>query len=58
MADEKHAVMTTAEVAAEFGVDVRTVARWARSGKLQCIRLPSGHRRYRREDINKLLESK
>jgi excisionase family DNA binding protein len=58
MADEKHPVMTTAEVAVAFGVDVRTVARWARSGKLRCILLPSGHRRYRREDIEQMLEGK
>jgi excisionase family DNA binding protein len=58
MADEKHPVMTTAEVAVALGVDVRTVARWARSGKLQCIQLPSGHRRYRREDIEQMLEGK
>jgi excisionase family DNA binding protein len=59
MADEKpHELMTAAEVAKALRIDARTIARWARSGQLRCVRLPSGHRRYRREDIEKLLEGR
>jgi len=39
-------LLTPAEVAAMLRVDPRTVTRWARAGKLSCIRTPGGHRRY------------
>jgi excisionase family DNA binding protein len=39
-------LLTPAEVAALFRVDPKTVTRWARSGKLACIRTLGGHRRY------------
>jgi len=48
-------LMSPAEVAAAFGVDPKTVTRWAKAGKLPCIRTPGGHRRYRREDVEALL---
>src|ERR1700712_5083980 len=43
--------MTPAEVAAMLFVDPKTVTRWARAGKLDAIRTPGGHRRYRRSDV-------
>lgn len=33
-------------VARAFGVDVKTLGRWANDGKIEYTRLPSGHRRY------------
>jgi excisionase family DNA binding protein len=47
--------MTPAEVAKVFSVDAKTVSRWARSGKVPCIRTLGGHRRYDREMIEGLL---
>lgn len=44
-------LLTPAEVAALLHVDVRTVTRWARTGKLRSIRTPGGHRRYSRAEI-------
>lgn len=35
-------LMTPAEVAAFFGVDPRTVTRWAKSGKLSAVRTLGG----------------
>lgn len=32
-------------------VDPKTVTRWARAGKLDAIRTPGGHRRYRTSDV-------
>ena len=32
-------------------VDPKTVTRWARAGKLDAIRTPGGHRRYRKVDV-------
>ncbi len=46
---------TPAEVAAMFRVDPKTVARWAKAGKLPSVRTIGGHRRYRARDIEALL---
>lgn len=37
------------------GVSDETVNRWARQGKLSCITLPSGARRFRRETVDAIL---
>lgn len=39
-------LLTPGEVAALLRVDPKTVTRWARSGILDSIRTPGGHRRY------------
>lgn len=38
-----------------FRVDPKTVARWARAGKIHSIRTPGGHRRYRESEIREFL---
>lgn len=43
------------EVAEMLKVDPKTVTRWANSGTLKCIRLPSGQRRYFKADVMALL---
>ena len=48
-------LMSPADVAAVFGVDPKTVTRWAKAGKLACIRTPGGHRRFKRADVEALL---
>jgi excisionase family DNA binding protein len=47
-------LMTPAEVAAFFGVDPKTVTRWAKSGKLSAVRTLGGHRRYMEREVRKL----
>lgn len=47
--------MTPAEVASAFHVDSRTVARWAKAGKLPSVLTPGGHRRYPAAQVWKLL---
>lgn len=49
------ALLTPREVAELFGVRTTTIARWARAGKLTPLRTPGGHRRYSRQDIQRLL---
>lgn len=44
-------LLTPAEVAAIFRVGVRTVASWARDGRLASVETPGGHRRFRSEDV-------
>lgn len=48
-------LLTTAQVAALCNVTKATVNRWATDGRIPVITLPSGMRRFRREDVNKLL---
>lgn len=49
-------LLTPGEVADMFGVDPRTVTRWANSGKLHPLRTPGGHRRYRASEVYDLIE--
>jgi excisionase family DNA binding protein len=49
-------LMTPAEVAAAFGVDPKSVTRWAKAGKLNAIRTLGNHRRYRAVEVRALLE--
>lgn len=48
-------LMTPAEVARLFRVDPATVARWATSGQLRCVRTVGGHRRFFRSEIERVL---
>jgi excisionase family DNA binding protein len=43
---QREPLLTPAEVAALFRVDPKTVTRWAKAGRLACIRTLGGHRRY------------
>ncbi|MBX6385915.1 MAG: helix-turn-helix domain-containing protein [Microbispora sp.] len=48
-------LLTSGEVAAIFRVDPKTVARWAKAGRIGSIRTAGGHRRYRKAEIDALL---
>lgn len=50
------ALLTPAEVASRFRVDPKTVTRWAKAGKLSSVRTPGGHRRYRKAEVDALLQ--
>jgi excisionase family DNA binding protein len=49
--------MRLAEVAEVFRVHIRTIIRWADTGKLSCFRTAGGHRRFRTADVRALLTS-
>src|SRR5690606_27046915 len=49
-------LLTPGEVAARFRVDPKTVTRWANAGKLTAVRTLGGHRRYRRSEVEELLQ--
>lgn len=53
--EEKEKLLNSAEVAAMFRVDPKTVGRWAKAGKLQSLRTAGGHRRYREQDVRAIL---
>jgi excisionase family DNA binding protein len=48
-------MLSPAQVAALFGVDPRTVTRWAHQGRLTAIRTPGGHHRFPTSEIRRLL---
>ncbi|MFD0883725.1 BldC family transcriptional regulator [Streptosporangium algeriense] len=48
-------LLTPGEVARIFGVDPKTVNRWALTGKVPSVRTPSGQRRYLESTIRALL---
>jgi excisionase family DNA binding protein len=50
-------LLTPGEVASLFRVDPKTVTRWAASGRINSIRTPGGHRRFRESEIRELLRS-
>ena len=48
-------LLTPLEVAKMFRVDAKTVSRWARLGKLPCIKTLGGHRRFYEKDVENLI---
>ncbi len=52
-----HGLLTPGEVARLFGVDPKTVSRWADAGKLEALRTLGGHRRYRADEVRRLLDT-
>lgn len=48
-------LLTPGQVARLFGVDPKTVSRWADAGKLVAMRTLGGHRRYRAREVEALL---
>ena len=53
MVDE---LLTSSEAARMLRVSKATITRYVRLGQLPAIRLPSGHLRIRRRDIDRLLK--
>jgi excisionase family DNA binding protein len=48
-------LLTSGEVARIFRVEVATVNRWGRQGKLTTLRTLGGHRRYYESEVRALL---
>lgn len=55
---EEHELMTTTEVAKYFRVDPKTVTRWAKDGLIKTVWTLGGHRRYRKVDVEPLVEAR
>ena len=47
--------LSRAEVAGLLGVSANTVARWAREGRIPCLRTLGGHRRFARAVVEELV---
>jgi excisionase family DNA binding protein len=50
-------LLSPGEVAHLFGVDVKTVTRWAQAGKLTSIRTPGNHRRYSAPEVYRMRDA-
>jgi excisionase family DNA binding protein len=48
-------LLTTRRVAALLGVSQSTVERWIALDRLKAIKLPSGHYRIRRSEVDRIL---
>lgn len=48
-------LLTPAECGKALRLDPKTITRWAHKGLITPVVLPSGHRRYRRADIEAIL---
>lgn len=56
--DDGRPLMTSGEVAARFRVRTRTVATWAREGRLPtAATTPGGHRRFRQSDVEEFFRA-
>lgn len=53
---ENEKLLMPHEAAALFGVNIKTLARWAREGKVPSVRTLGGHRRFRENEIRNILK--
>ena len=53
---EYQTLLTINDVARIFQVSKQAIRHWTNSGRLACVRTPGGHRRFRRSDIERILE--
>ncbi len=44
------------QVSELLNVSLNTLRTWSNEGKLKCIKLDSGHRRYLEDDVNNILK--
>ena len=55
---KQKAYLSTREVLSMLGISRTTLDRWAKNGTLNFFRLPSGQRRYFREEIENIMKNK
>lgn len=53
---EADPLLTPKQAGAVFGVDTRTVTRWAKAGLIEAVFTAGGRRRYRTSDVQRLFE--
>jgi excisionase family DNA binding protein len=55
MVDRQDRLLTPREAAVVFRVDVKAVTKWANAGRIQGVRTPGGHWRFRESHLRELL---
>lgn len=53
--DVNDKLLRASDVAEIFGVDPKTVTRWAKQGKLPSVRTPGGHHRFFESVIRRII---
>ena len=56
MAETQRDYLTPGEVARMLHVSPKTVNRWAHEGRIACIVTLGGHRRFARDDVERIVE--
>lgn len=49
-------LLSVSQAAAVAGVSLYTIRRWDNDGRIESVRTPTGHRRFRRRDVEALLQ--
>jgi len=52
----KPQILKIGEASQMIGVSLQTMRNMADNGDIPCVTLPSGHRRFRKEDVEKFLK--
>lgn len=52
--EEQHSLMQVREAARSLGVHENTLRRWEEAGRIRAVKLPTGVRRFRPEDVTRL----
>lgn len=55
--EPKDRLLLPGEVAELFHVNAKTVTRWAKAGRIGCIKTLGGHRRFRESEVLKAMAS-
>ncbi len=55
LTDEEDPILNVSEVGRQLGIHRSTVWRWAKTGLLEAIRMPSNHVGVRKSEVNKIL---
>ena len=55
MSEDAEEYLTTSQVARLLQVDIDTVGRWARLQQIRAVRLPSGHWRIPKSEVDRLV---
>jgi len=53
--DSYEDLLTSGQAAALVSVSIDTIRRWEKAGRIAALRTPTGHRRFRRGDVEQLL---
>jgi len=55
--EDRSTYLTSGQAAKRAGINRKTLVRYESAGKVHSFRLPSGHRRFRPEDIDALFDT-